>query len=101
MIELIRYVSNCRLAQDLHVILESSLVTDNEMYSIDDFCKTKSGTVGPLLRGIISQGLAHVRQCELCQARAYICEGCHSSTVLFPFQVGHRCAYRLLYFPLL
>ena len=84
---LLRYVSNCRLAQELHINLESSLVTDNEMYSLDDFCKTKAGTIGPLLRGIISQGLAHVRQCELCQARAYICEGCHSNTFLFPFQV--------------
>lgn len=86
--KLARYVSNCRLAQELHINLESSLVTDNEMYSLDDFCKTKAGTIGPLLRGIISQGLAHVRQCELCQARAYICEGCHSNTFIFPFQVG-------------
>ena len=63
-------------------------MTDNEMYSIDDLCKTKSGSLGPLLRSIMNQGLAHVKQCELCQARAYICEGCHSNTVLFPFQVA-------------
>ena len=87
---ILRYVSNCRMAQELHINLESSLVTDNEMYSLDDFCKTKSGSLGPLLRGIISEGLAHVRQCELCQARAYICEGCHSNTFLFPFQVNQK-----------
>jgi len=86
--KLSRYVSNCRLAKDLHMNLENCLVTDNEMYSIDDLCKTKSGSLGPLLRSIMNQGLAHVKQCELCQARAYICEGCHSNTVLFPFQVG-------------
>eukprot|EP00092_Neocalanus_flemingeri_P031736 GFUD01034474.1.p1 GENE.GFUD01034474.1~~GFUD01034474.1.p1 ORF type:complete len:784 (-),score=183.43 GFUD01034474.1:2335-4686(-) len=86
--KLARYVSTCRLAQELNFNLESSLVTDNEMYSLDDFGKTRSGTLGPLLSDIISQGLAHVRQCELCQARAYICEGCHSNTFLFPFQVG-------------
>jgi len=86
--KLARYVSNCRLAQELNINLESSLVTDNEMYSLDDFVKTRSGALGPLLRDIINQGVAHVRQCELCQARAYICEGCHSNTFLFPFQVG-------------
>jgi len=86
--KLARYVSNCRLAQDIHINLESSLVTDNEMYSLDDFCKTKAGSLVPALRGVINQGLTHVRNCELCQARAYICEGCHSNTVLFPFQVG-------------
>ena len=140
----IRYVSNCRLAPELHANIEASLVSkrlaislhppqrnlfqvwkpifgsgvcvaiiydsygfthtiltqvsDNEMYSLEDLCNTRSGTLGPALRFqigniflchlfvytlrveyflastlllffrlIISQGLAHVKNCELCQ----------------------------------
>ena len=40
---LARYVSNCRLAEDLHSWVEGSLVSDNQMYSIEDLCRTKAG----------------------------------------------------------
>ena len=92
----IRYVSNCRLAPELHANIEASLVSkrlaislhppqrnlfqvwkpifgsgvcvaiiydsygfthtiltqvsDNEMYSLEDLCNTRSGTLGPALR---------------------------------------------------
>lgn len=86
--KLARYVSACRLASDLHTTISASLVTDNEMYSLDDLCNTKSGVLGPLLRGVVSRGLAHVKECPLCQARAFICEGCRNSASIFPFQTG-------------
>ena len=41
-----------------------------------------------LFRRVVSRGLKHVKECELCQARAHICEGCRSSKTIFPFQVG-------------
>ena len=72
-----RYVSNCRLAPELHANIEACLVSficyqysyqqfflckwlllisdilkvsDNEMYSLDDLCNTRSGALGPALR---------------------------------------------------
>ena len=119
-----RYVSNCRLAPELHANIEACLVSficyqysyqqffvckwlllipdilkvsDNEMYSLDDLCNTRSGALGPALRfcppffkaiinfslipvfeilsprSIISQGLAHVKGCHLCQVQFVIC----------------------------
>merc|ERR1719151_525829 len=41
--KLSRYVSNCRLAPELHANIEACLVSDNEMYSLDDLCNTRSG----------------------------------------------------------
>lgn len=99
-----RYVSNCRLAPELHANIEASLVTDNEMYSLEDFTHTRSGALAPALRSIISQGLAHVKGCQLCQAQAFICEGCHSNPPVFPFQSNvlecpecHACYHKSCY----
>ena len=86
--KLARYISNCRLAQDLHSWVESSLVSDIQMFSIEDLCRTKAGKLVPVLRRVIREGLHHVETCELCQARGHICQVCHSDTVLFPFKVG-------------
>ena len=46
--KLARYVSNCRLAEDLHCWVESCLVSDNQMYSIEDLVRTKAGHSSPL-----------------------------------------------------
>jgi len=86
--KLARYVSNCRLAEELHCWVESCLVSDNQMFSIEDLCRTKAGKLVPLLRKVIREGLSHVSVCELCQARGHICQGCHAEDVLFPFKVG-------------
>ena len=85
--KLARYVSNCRLAEELHCWVESCLVSDNQMYSIEDLARTKAGKLVPMLRKVIREGLNHVSLCELCQARGHICQGCHSQSVLFPFKV--------------
>ena len=197
----IRYVSNCRLAPELHANIEASLVSkrlaislhpsqrnrfqlwkpifgpgvclaiiydshgftqtiltqvsDNEMYSLEDLCNTRSGTLGPALRFQIgniflchlfvytlrveyflapniapflqTDHISRPGSCEklwalpgtssdvdlyfdktmlnnvrkqkliICsmfqiffQARAFICEGCHSKQPVFPFQVSSK-----------
>jgi len=86
--KLARYISNCRLAPELHANIENSLVTDNEMYSVEDLCNTRAGVLGPALRSIITLGTNHVKNCQLCQARGHICQGCHSNPPIFPFQLN-------------
>ena len=48
--KLARYVSNCRLAEELHSWVESCLVSDNQMYSIEDLCRTRAGSWSLLLK---------------------------------------------------
>ena len=43
--KLARYVSNCRLAEELHCWVESCLVSDNQMYSMEDLVRTKAGSL--------------------------------------------------------
>ena len=85
---LARYISNCRLAGELQPSIESVLVADIEMYSLDDLCKTRAGKLLPVLKGVLTSGLGHVASCELCQARGHLCTLCNSDKVIFPF--SHR-----------
>jgi len=87
-----RYISNCRLAEDLSPMVESVLVSDTDMFSLDDMIKTRAGEMAPLLTRVISLGLVHVSECSLCQARGHICTICNSDSVIFPFMTGvHEC----------
>ena len=43
-----------------------------------------------ICRRIVGEGLSHVKNCLLCQARGFICEGCHLDPVIFPFQVPYH-----------
>jgi run domain Beclin-1 interacting cysteine-rich containing protein len=100
-----RYISSCRIAGDVKVLVLNTSVPDPDMYSIQDLSQTRAGQLGPAIRSVVSKGLNHVKSCDLCQARAHICEGCHASNTIFPFQVGvwecsecgacyHRSCYR-------
>ena len=80
-----RYVSACRLAGELPQELGVVLVADTEMYSLAELCETKAGRLAPRLRQAVQAGLEHVRECELCQARGHICQGC---TAGHPTQVA-------------
>ena len=57
------------------------LVADTEMYSLAELCETKAGRLAPRLRQAVQAGLEHVRECELCQARGHICQGCTAPQV--------------------
>jgi len=59
---------------------------DPEIYSLYDLTRVNSGELFQLLRVIVERGIDHVTHCELCSARGFLCEKCHASQVIFPFQ---------------
>ena len=83
-----RYVSNCRLATDLQPAVEAVLVSELEMFSLEELVRTRAGDLGPALRRVMARGLEHVRGCDLCQARGHLCTLCSHNTAIYPFMVS-------------
>ncbi|XP_030421120.1 protein associated with UVRAG as autophagy enhancer isoform X3 [Gopherus evgoodei] len=91
-----KLLKTCRFAESVLKEFEqvsSHLTTELHLFSMDDLVKTKRGLLVPLLRDILKSSISHVENCELCQAKGFICEFCQSSDVLFPFQMAtcSRC----------
>jgi len=83
-----KYIINCKHSQDLIQKIESYVCQEPHLFSIQELFSTKFQKLGLTLRTIIGDGLKHVQSCQLCQARGYICEGCHNNDIIFPFQTG-------------
>nr|XP_032834510.1 run domain Beclin-1-interacting and cysteine-rich domain-containing protein-like isoform X2 [Petromyzon marinus] len=61
------------------------------LYSLRDLVHVKSGSLAQRLAELLHVGLTHVNNCELCQAKGFICEFCHNDNdILHPFQLA-RC----------
>ncbi|EMP36742.1 Putative protein C13orf18 [Chelonia mydas] len=91
-----KLLKTCRFAESVLKEFEqvsSHLTTELHLFSMDDLVKIKRGLLVPLLRDILKNSTFHVENCELCQAKGFICEFCQSSDVLFPFQTAtcKRC----------
>ncbi|XP_065272635.1 protein associated with UVRAG as autophagy enhancer-like [Emys orbicularis] len=91
-----KLLKTCRFAESVLKEFEqvsSHLTTELHLFSMDDLVKIKRGLLVPLLRDILKSSISHVENCELCQAKGFICEFCQSSDVLFPFQIAtcKRC----------
>ncbi|XP_074840491.1 protein associated with UVRAG as autophagy enhancer [Carettochelys insculpta] len=91
-----KLLNTCRFAGSILKEFEQvsrHLTTELHLFSMDDLVKIKRGVLMPLLRDILKNSTFHVENCELCQAKGFICEFCHSSGVLFPFQTAmcRRC----------
>ncbi|XP_067419230.1 protein associated with UVRAG as autophagy enhancer isoform X2 [Emydura macquarii macquarii] len=91
-----KLLKTCRFAESVLKEFDqvsSHLTTELHLFSMDDLVKMKRGLLVPLLRDILKSSISHVENCELCQAKGFICEFCQSSDVLFPFQTAtcKRC----------
>ncbi|XP_041114899.1 protein associated with UVRAG as autophagy enhancer-like isoform X2 [Polyodon spathula] len=74
--------------------LPEHLTQEQHLFSMDDFMKIKRGVLVPQAKGLLKTALSHIENCELCQAKGFICEICRNNDVLFPFQtdICKRCA---------
>jgi hypothetical protein len=61
---------------------------DAETFSLDEFCSVKLGMFSKLLKKQVDVATAHIYGCELCRANGFVCEGCRSDDVIFPFQTN-------------
>ncbi|XP_041128659.1 protein associated with UVRAG as autophagy enhancer-like isoform X2 [Polyodon spathula] len=92
-----KLLKSCRVSVSLMQEFEQlpeHLTQEQHLFSMDDFMKIKRGILVPQAKGLLKTALSHVENCELCQAKGFICEICRNNDVLFPFQIDicKRCA---------
>uniref|UniRef100_A0A1B6CXH4 RUN domain-containing protein n=1 Tax=Clastoptera arizonana TaxID=38151 RepID=A0A1B6CXH4_9HEMI len=70
------------------------ILTEPELYSMQDLLQVKSGELYQRLKEMVEKGLSHVSKCELCHARGFVCELCESPEIIFPWYLNtvNRCA---------
>lgn len=84
------FLFTCRFAQDLQESLQKEpiyMLNDPHVYAIQDFVLVKIGVLPERLKELVQACCSHVAQCELCQARGFVCELCSSKEVIFPWQL--------------
>lgn len=88
-----RYLTECRLAA-ASKLLENSVGTKRHliqcvnMYSIADLIGVESGFIIEFLNKLFSIFEQHIRPCELCSGKGYVCEICSNIEILYPFDDG-------------
>ncbi|XP_039279573.1 run domain Beclin-1-interacting and cysteine-rich domain-containing protein isoform X2 [Nilaparvata lugens] len=90
------FLLTCRFAHDLAKSLESEppyILMEPDVYSLQDLISSKSGELGERLKELVSNATAHVKSCQLCQVRGFVCEVCRSQEVIYPWELERvvRC----------
>ncbi|RLU20784.1 hypothetical protein DMN91_007398 [Ooceraea biroi] len=84
------FLFTCRFASSLQKQLKkepSYIMNDPHVYSIQDLINVKQGVLSVRLQDIVETCCVHVADCELCQARGFVCELCGSKDVIFPWDL--------------
>ncbi|KAL0274218.1 UNVERIFIED_CONTAM: hypothetical protein PYX00_006690 [Menopon gallinae] len=92
------FVLTCRFADQVREDLDREptyMLNDPDMYSVQDLVQVKTGELRERLRDIIRDSFTHVNNCQLCQARGFVCELCPSKEVIFPWVINKvsRCGH--------
>jgi len=85
-----RYFLSCKQALNSKLLLQLSerqhFVDSSDMYSVQDLLDTANDVMLAELARIHASFAQHIKtDCQLCQAKGYICELCEEREVLFPF----------------
>lgn len=69
------------------------LMESTHLYSVMDLRQIAEGQFAAFLLTLLDFASSHVFHCDLCTQRGFICQVCHSSDIIFPFQFGSttRC----------
>ncbi|XP_033637474.1 run domain Beclin-1-interacting and cysteine-rich domain-containing protein-like isoform X1 [Asterias rubens] len=85
------FLKTCRLSQSLQATYESQpshLLNEPHLYSLSDLHRVRSGEMETELMQLVEDAVTHVSQCQLCQAKGFICEVCNNDQdIIFPFQL--------------
>ncbi|KAM4701066.1 protein associated with UVRAG as autophagy enhancer isoform 2-T2 [Discoglossus pictus] len=90
LISIKRLLSTCRFADSVLKQFEDvppHLTSELHLFTLSDLFKVKQRLLLPALRELLTTCMAHMDDCQLCQARGFICEFCRSDDVIFPFQI--------------
>lgn len=88
-----RYLTECRIATNSK-LLENAVSTKRHlvqcvnMYSMADLIGVENGSLTEFLNKLFMTFELHIRKCELCAGKGYVCEICSNIEVLFPFDDG-------------
>lgn len=94
------FLLTCRFASSLQNMLKKEpdyIMSDPHVYSIQDLINIKFGVLYVRLHELVQACCAHTVECELCQARGFVCELCCSrdsnKDVIFPWDLSKviRC----------
>ncbi|XP_017767901.1 PREDICTED: run domain Beclin-1-interacting and cysteine-rich domain-containing protein isoform X1 [Nicrophorus vespilloides] len=90
------FILTCRFADTIQDYLKnerSYLLSDPDVYSMEDLVKVKTGEMRVKFKFIAEMCSKHVYECQLCLARGFICEICKKNDLLFPWRMGSvsRC----------
>ncbi|XP_073972423.1 pleckstrin homology and RUN domain containing M1 isoform X2 [Rhodnius prolixus] len=57
------------------------------LYSIADFLDIPTGVLADLMKKAINLSVEHVKSCQLCFQKGYICEICNETKTIYPFDI--------------
>ncbi|GAB0096135.1 Differentially expressed in FDCP 8 homolog [Sergentomyia squamirostris] len=85
-----KYLTECRLAATEKILdtLPGSrryLMQNPEMYSVADLVAVESGALHEFLNKIFDSFERHIRKCQICSGKGYLCEVCGNNEPIFPF----------------
>ena len=75
----------CSIAQ--YVMAAEVLLSYCHVSCLQELIEVNGGAFNDRLRKAVKIGKKHVRQCLLCSQKGFICETCHSSSVIYPFDM--------------
>merc|ERR1712137_200137 len=87
------YVQVCQ-KHTLRLSLPRHLFWDTQVYALGDLHAVERGTLSRSLQQSASLLLDHIRSCETCLAKGFICEFCQDPKPIYPFDVKNVVACR-------
>jgi len=63
------------------------LLAEKHVYSLSDFVEIAQGKMQTFLQSIAEKLILHIKQCDLCLAKGFICEFCDNQKPVYPFQL--------------
>lgn len=89
-----QYLAECRLATNCKLIetqigaRRRHLIQSPLMYSMADLIAAESGTLVDFLNRSCHAFDRHIRHCDICMGKGYLCEICGNNEVIFPYDDG-------------
>lgn len=88
-----RYLVECREAIrtkliDRNVNDRRHLIQSTELYSMNDLVQVENDILNEFLFKIFKEFDNHIRSCNVCCGKGYICEICGNNEVLYPYEDG-------------
>lgn len=89
-----QYLDECRLASAEKLVehqigaRQRYLIQSPRMYSMADLLAVESGSLIDQLNRVVHVFDTHIRKCDICTGKGYLCEICGNNEVMFPYDDG-------------